>query len=458
MKRLIRWLTAILLIELVGALGVVVWRVSRPAAPIPEMSRLDDQTAAALRDLAADVWRDTALKWRELGEAYMAFGYFPEAELCLSRAAKKDPTDARALVDWGMCLERMGRMQEAIERFQQAAPLAEEALARTCWYHVGRNRLRLERPQEAEQAFEYAGELIPALYQRGKLMVRSGRPKEALAVARLILQIMPRDLWAMFLAYRAELEMQHEIEAAEWEDRLRRSTREVNLDDYMDFFNPIRNQYGLVKRLGELDKAVKQEDWPRVAELGRSLLDALPRSFHWRLVPVTAKAELHHGRADAAISLLEPFIADGVDSPEPLETLAAALFEAGQTRRAVEFWQQALRLKPTIAAHEGLAQAYEKLGETALAQRHRGLAAFRSGLETFRNDQLTEALPPLQKAAELLPDHAGPWLYLGEIHRALGDSAKAAEAYRKCLSLAPGTGRAHRGLKLLAATEGEKAP
>ena len=57
----------------------------------------------------------------------MAYGYFPEAEACYRRAAALQPGSFWIVYGWAFCLERLGRTDEAIERFLGDTPPGQSA-------------------------------------------------------------------------------------------------------------------------------------------------------------------------------------------------------------------------------------------------------------------------------------------------------------------------------------------
>lgn len=77
------------------------------------------------------------------------------------------------------------------------------------------------------------------------------------------------------------------------------------------------------------------------------------------------------------------------------------------------------------------------------------LSEFALGLG--RDRRYRDALVLLQLGSELHPRSATPYFYLGEMHRALGDTAAAIKAYREALKLAPDLVPIQRALERLLA-------
>ena len=71
------------------------------------------------------------------------------------------------------CLERLGRTEKARAQYKRATQL-DGADAESCWYFIGRNYLREEKPRKAEAAFLRANRLPIAKCQLARLLMRAG--------------------------------------------------------------------------------------------------------------------------------------------------------------------------------------------------------------------------------------------------------------------------------------------
>src|SRR5262245_21924657 len=120
--------------ELAAGGSVVMWRLSQPAPPLPDMAAVDPLTAEEIRELAVN--RRTAGQWAEVGAGYLATGYVPEAEACRREASALDPGDGVLAFEHGFALERLGMLEEANAKYEAAAGRNHPRKA-DYWYYVG---------------------------------------------------------------------------------------------------------------------------------------------------------------------------------------------------------------------------------------------------------------------------------------------------------------------------------
>src|SRR5690606_31826274 len=156
-------------------------------------ARLDKATAGDLRNLRQQAGT-SAESWRELGEAYLAYGYFPEAEATLRHASQRQPDSFATLYAWAYALQRLGRLEEAVEVFREALDVARDEMVSACWYHIGRCQLRREDAPAAAQAFARAPGFAPARYQHAKILLRSGRVHESIEILEMLVETFPGHL------------------------------------------------------------------------------------------------------------------------------------------------------------------------------------------------------------------------------------------------------------------------
>jgi tetratricopeptide (TPR) repeat protein len=127
--------------------------------------------------------------------------------------------------------------------------------------------------------------------------------------------------------------------------------------------------------------------------------------------------------------------------PEWYMQLGQAWLGAGDPRKAVAAYQQALRLRPrSVRVMEALAQALRASGDTARAAellRQAIQLAPSHALASYQLGSLTSALEPLQKAIALDPDLPGAYTTLAAIQAKAGHRAQAVESLRGALRLDP---------------------
>src|SRR5262245_41164359 len=187
MSRL-QWLAILLLAcELAG--GAYWWvqkRAARP--PAAAWESIDPLAADQIRALRTAC--RSAADWRRLGECYMAYGFFLEAEACHRQAVTQAPNDEEFVYQWAFALERLGLLGEADAQYEKAVQLGHPH-THECWYLIGRNRLRAEQSELAEAAFLKAGNLGAARYERARLAARDGRAREAVALTDTLVDEFP---------------------------------------------------------------------------------------------------------------------------------------------------------------------------------------------------------------------------------------------------------------------------
>jgi tetratricopeptide (TPR) repeat protein len=447
MNTLCRLLLALVCVEMVVCGGLVWLRLSetRPVAPRVELYN-DSLTGKELLTLPDRFLFDSQTKWRTLGEAHMVMGYFAKAEACLRMAGSLSPGSAEISFAHGLALERLGQIDLAIAAFAQAT-LGRRGLAETAWYHMGRNHLRLERADEAAHAFVMAGEEHAAsLYQRARLLVRSGRAAEAAGLVAILAESHPDDLRVLQLrAAAAGDDAQGRALAAR--DQLDRAREILVVDDREEYYKPIRERYGLAREIARANRLRESGDTAGAAALLASLArgDPLWENSYLHLLQDSADLAVQAGDMLTAARLLrEQFDRQQFPTPVAWELWGDVELSQGHENEAREAWNRALRMAPTPQLHIKLASLAQRLNDQPLYRKHIALAGQAAGIALFRANRIAEAVATLKKAATLPGAAELPrlWFYLGEIERLENEPQRAREAYRRCLALDPDHGRA----------------
>ncbi len=448
MTRIRGLLVLLVLAELVGTGVFIGWHGSRPSPPTPDLSRLPLSTAADLKRLqeAARTARPDA--WRELGEAFLAYGYFVEAEVCLQHAATRDSNNFAAAYGWAYSLDRMGRTREAHHRFQVAARLAGPDMFRSCLYQQARNHLRDEDAAAAERAFALVDKFPPADYQRARLLVSLGRAAEAASLIARLENAYSGDLNVRLLAMQANRSAGNHAAAAEHADRAERSFSQLRMSDHWVYLHPIRSRYGLHAALARVEAANDAKQLIDAALQFEAIVQQTDPEYLLDKLAVGADLELRAGRPDQALRLLQMLGERMAIPPTALHLLGDALSGVGQTQKARAAWEHANRLRPRAESHARLVSLFEQEGDSARAERERGLVKLAAGIQAFRQNQLTLALQLLEQAVKSAPLEARAWFYLGEVRRLLSQPKAAIDAYQRCVALSPHHGRALARLEL----------
>ncbi|MDX2349759.1 MAG: tetratricopeptide repeat protein [Porticoccus sp.] len=154
------------------------------------------------------------------------------------------------------------------------------------------------------------------------------------------------------------------------------------------------------------------------------------------------------GQASDAVKIYESILKVNGNYPACWTNLSQALVDLGKLDQAFQAVRRALQIDPTLAeSHNQLAEVYRKTFKFDLA-----ISAFKKSLEldptlyesmlglatTYRESEDPEAaLTVLTRLVKLQPGHAKAYTVLGILKEQLGDSAAAAECFKKSIALAP---------------------
>lgn len=442
-------LVAVVAMEVAIGARLYLWQ-KPPVTPVTvDLSHVDSFTAAHINDLTAKC--RSADDWANLGEVYLAYGYFTEAEACYRVAVEQQPSHADWVHHWGFALERIGRLAEANAQYERAIELGHLDPG-GCWYYIGRNHLRLENLTAARDAFAKAGEQPSARYETARLMARAGQGDEALPILERLAAEYPNAVQPPLLRHKILL-LKGDVaaSAAGVHSMYAPGSLPTPFDADWKWLEEVHDTTGLARELkssialferGEIEAAA-----PGFREVFRQNGDAIAADF-------LAVTEERSGNADEAIRLLQEAIRKSGPTPHLLIRLGETEAARGQAKPAVEAWIRATHLGSGGAvkdAHHRLAEHYEKIGNSAEARRHHAQAFFAAGHEAFWTVQPEPAQRAFETALKYDPKFAAAWFYLGEMHRLQDKPDDARKAYECCLSIDANFGRAMTSLSLLPA-------
>lgn len=187
-------------------------------------NRRDDSVAALRRALGKDGSSPDVLF--ELGRA---LGNTPEARDLLTRAVAARPTWADAQAGLGDLLLESGDAEAAERAFTEAIRLND----RLAGAHAGLGRAKLARGDAAaaERELRRALELVPnspsAARALADVFAQTSHPEEAFAQYLVAADLDPRDPRALLSATRLALQLQRDVLAAGFLDRLLEHDREL---------------------------------------------------------------------------------------------------------------------------------------------------------------------------------------------------------------------------------------
>ena len=457
MSRIQKVLLTIILLEL--CVGGLVWRWSARPGPGPLVDwsacLIEDTVAAQIRETEHHLQPDHPASWVELGAAYRAFGLFPQAEYCYRQADKLSPKDGSYLYYWAECFDLMGRTREASKLHRRIieaglrVPLGAET-TQYCWLNIGQDRLREENVPEAIEALRKAPDIPRAKFLLARVLIRSGRAKEAMVLLDDLLRGSPGMVEYNQMKSWAEAELGDQDAAQEFYDRSLRSRQELSKWDptYQEVLQR-RKTTGSQTWHEKSLQLEAQGDLPAAIEWSRKALEAFWTEDR---AQERAKLELLSGNPAEAISLMEDCLKRVGASAKSLDIIGVASMQLRDTARARRVWEQAIELEPTPNLYAKLAELCRMAGDAGQQRKYLSLEQYQTGKEAWLNNELKTALEHFDKAVALYDGHAHTWYYLGETRRLLGDAAGAEVAYRRCLQIDPDHGRALRGLERLKRT------
>ena len=293
---------------------------------------------------------------------------------------------------------------------------------------------------------------LPSVFQRAKLMVRSGRSAAAAPLLSLLTEHLADDVRVWQLRARAAADLGQAEEVARARDAVERARAVLEFDDMDQLFRPIREGLGLSQVVVQSDRARKAGYTAQAANL---LTEAVRPETHWQnryflLLQDAAELQLRAGN----ISLVGELINRQIEDEGLITARARALqgeveFDRKNYEQAFRDWNRAELFQPAAIDQIKMATASEHLGDIPSTKRHLALAAQFAGINYFRENDLANAKTTLRQAASIESNLPEIWLYLGESERLTGNIGQAEAAYRRCLELNPAQGRAREGLRRL---------
>lgn len=445
-------LIAIVLVELVAAAVYFRQQATTTVPLIPDEQLADPSIVPQLEALAEAAQSGDANDWSRFGQGLLGKGFYAHAELAFQQSLRHDPQQFDALFGLAFCLDRTGRMQEsnvAYGNVVQAAAQTQEEQAMQIYalYAMGRNALRLEDYDQAYDLFRQNADYPAAEYQQAKLLVRAGDAEQALPLIQKNLTKIPYSLGFHFLDQRAQEVLQNERAAYMAKAMVERSAYLVSLNFSTDYVSPLNAQTGIDTQISELLTAMDEEDWSAAEAISKEVFEAIGDSRVFNAKPAVdamLQLSLRNQKPQETLDQVAKLKSKGRVDAITLEAAGDAYNLLNDPTRAVEYWQRAARLTPSITLHEKLAEHTSKGDDF-----HRSQVAFLKGLEHYRRNRLRAAIPEFEQAIKLDSKSAMAWYYLGEMNFYLDEPGAAIAAYQQCLRLDPDHGRAADKLAFL---------
>jgi tetratricopeptide (TPR) repeat protein len=450
----LQWLLAcVIVVELAVGAYFVAGRLREKTPHTADLTIFDPITAEQLRGLDR-ACRATGkpADWAKLGEAYLAYGYFPESAACYGVAQDLAPSDADLAFKHGFALERLGLTGEANACYRRAIELAHPRSS-DCWYYIGRNYLREEADAQARPAFERAKELPAARYELAKMEARLSGYREVPAALEQLLAEYPDRVEPNQLRCRIETLRGRPHEAAVYSERTTWARQRIPVPFDIDS----KWALDVFGRMGSAQLAKTAERQLAAGarlEAARNLHAAIATDWAPHLADQLAELAFQEDRLDEALRLLQEILERDGPSAHILWRIGDAYEALKQPEKARAVWERAAAMGTgwdLKDLHFKLATSYEQAGDKERAAHHMARAYLKAGIREFWTGDLNDARVAFAKATEIEPNLAPAWYYLGEVGRLTNRPADARPAYERCLALDPGHGGALRGRALLPA-------
>ena len=378
-----------------------------------------------------------------LGIVLQRLGRLEEALQAFNKAIQLNPDYAEAYSNRGVALQELGRLKEAVQAFDKAIQLKTEFAE--AYSSRGVALQELGQLKEAVGSYDKAIQIKPdyaeAYTNRGAALKQLGQLTEAVVAHDRAIRLKPGYAEAHSNRGAALQEL------GQLEEALQAFDKAIQLK--AEFAEAYSNRGVALQELGKLTEAVASCD--KAIQLRPGYAEA----YGNRGVALQAL-----GQMKEAVESYDKAIQLKPDYAKAYSNRGTALQELGQLNEAVASCNKAIQLKPGYAeaynncgaalqelellkeAVENYDKAIQLKPEYAEAYCNRGAAQQELGL-------LKEAEESYDKAIQIKPDYARVYLNRGNSLQVLGQLKEAAESYDKAIQFKPNYAEAHRTLSTL---------
>lgn len=446
MSRWQRRFAVVILVELVLGLSVVAYFTTRPKIPAVDFSQIDVEAASEINAHQQGMTLSRGEHWQSLARLYLGFGYLPQAEICARQATELDPNSKDAVYLWAVTLDRLGRLDEAVEKLKQAQTLGLGAASASV--RLARLELRREAADEAEQAFRTALEQqddeASAAVSLGRLLLLTNRAAEVEAVVRPFIEKEPQSQAPCQLMAWAELEQGRPQAAEDW--RLKAEWRPSSAR----FTDPLADTERWGAYFGALwwvtqGRAARAAGQDEAA--AHMIQHALSLGWDEKFAIEAATLSLKLEQPRDALSMLRHVTSVAGRAPQTSFLRGEAYLIQRKTNSAIDDWSESVRLRENQAAERRLAQTYHQQPE--VEKEHVARMLFAAGIDACEAGDPEETAAAMTDSLKLKPEQSMAWYFLGEARRVQGQDGPARDAYQRCLEINPDHGRAREALAAL---------
>jgi tetratricopeptide (TPR) repeat protein len=380
---------------------------------------------------------DRAVSWHHLGEVYAVLERFGEAEQAYQQAVALDPAYAWPYHHLGLLYEQRGELPEALVAFRQALARHQQDEDRAvAWNHLGNVNRRLDRIEEAVEAYQRANTLDSAYAQPwsnlGDIYRELGRQEEAMAAYRQAIGLDPVVAWPYHhLGWLHQQRGEYEPAITRYEQAVERHQTD-----------PARAMTW--QQLGQIYQAI---DRPQEAIKAFRQAGALDPKFAlpWHHLGDTYRALNRREQALNAYqraSELDPAYA-------PTWSNLGDLYDATNRRdEAIKAYRRAIELDPANAwDYHHLGAIFEARGDYPAALNYYQQAAARHPVDHDRAlawnslgdvyralKQPEQAIDAYRRASGFDPAYPWPYHRLGQLYEQRGETEQALAAYQQAIT------------------------
>lgn len=450
-RRIVKVVVAfVLCLEVAWLAMAAIDQRQQPVPPLPDLSRLDVISREELLQARNHLNSRSAEDWLRLAVLFNVHGYFPEAELCAEVASQRAPIDSRTWFERGLALHQTGRMEQAIEMFKRARPLADRSTAAMCSFCIGRNCLRLERPQDAELEFQKAGSFAPAQFELAKMLIRDHRVDEAEPLVAELIRSDPAEQEYHQLEQRLAIAKGDEPRARLAEFRSEWASDRRSTDAVIGLLGSRLLEHGLERRFAQVRALARRQQWNTAARLAEEVTSA---EWQPRYSSEVVRLNLELREFDHAEDALQKEIElDGLTGERAL-TLGEIAWQRQQPDLAREHWQRSLAIEPFGLAAQRILDAKLMENDAEATRRltdQASLAAVRQSLLNRNWAQADQHLTGWDRSQTEEPSLQSALFFEGVAAFLRGNITRARESWTALSKEGPQPGRVQRALQLAA--------
>ena len=438
------WLCRILSFVVVVEVVAFSWQrfAQQPetAPPEPNLKGYPAFTAQQLREAIDSTRPEVADDWDRLGRAFLACGFYAEANRCYEQASQLAPDEPRHAYNWGFCLFTLGELDAADEQFEKA--IADGyARPEECRYFLGANALRRGRIEEAEAAFEASFSVSASKLELAELAVHAQDFERAQSLLEELVQELPH---AGRVHQLLGTVAQHQFDEMN-------ATRHFGLSDV--FLKRVLGPWDdCAKKIEAVAMTMRVKEHATRSEYDlqtessvEQLYDSISRENEQLWDPdlenLLADLDAEQNRLDSALRRLKSTIRrNGANTN--LTARLGFLQLAIEPAAAEATFRTGVRLGTGdgIDVREvagALARLLHQQGNSEGRDQFASVAEFRNG--TFLLDRLefAAAADSFERAAALDASSQRSWFWLGRTRQLNDDHPAAIAAFDKCLELNP---------------------